>query len=369
MSFTILSPGTFESPSGKIIITDPCYYRDPADVHSAAIAKPGRWVVHVMKLNAGPWDGRCSALWIHHEDHPVDILDPAWEETAMGTAVDSGQAGFFDSAHFNDESAVTETIADPLTGENVWYDLCCDRTLKEPFAGIIPFGCVSSSGFGDGGYPAHAVYENGVAVALGLNFYLQKAIFIPQLSADETRLYDTIRHDRLEDFRALVNQEPQLPENRLFRDFALYHGKDAFLLEIAGRSAGTGFTTDFYHLVQSGNVELMRKLLPYVSEIEDPYDVLSWLPILADEDLALELSAELVKAGIDPNAQPESEWEEPLVFLLADMEKPRLLEFWVNNGLDIHTRNRKRKTVMEMENMDEVSRTILSHHFDPAKVK
>ena len=41
------------------------------------------------------------------------------------------------------------------TAEDVkeaWYTYCCNITLVRLQAGVLPYGVVSSSGFGDGGY-------------------------------------------------------------------------------------------------------------------------------------------------------------------------------------------------------------------------
>ena len=35
---------------------------------------------------------------------------------------------------------------------DLWYNHACDITLSEMSAGVMPYGVVSSSGFGDGSY-------------------------------------------------------------------------------------------------------------------------------------------------------------------------------------------------------------------------
>ena len=66
--------------------------------------------------------------------------------------MDSGQAGIFDASHYDDDSIFREKAACNYGTE--WYNHCCDITLSWPCAGVLPYGVVSSSGFGDGGYPA-----------------------------------------------------------------------------------------------------------------------------------------------------------------------------------------------------------------------
>ena len=52
-----------------------------------------------------------------------------------------------------------------------WYEMCCDKTLSNLGAGVIPGGVVSSSGFGDGGYSAcFATNDAGEIVSVEINF-------------------------------------------------------------------------------------------------------------------------------------------------------------------------------------------------------
>jgi hypothetical protein len=53
-----------------------------------------------------------------------------------------------------------------------FYEACCDKTLSDVGAGTIEFGCVSSSGYGDGGYTAYRIEENGETVAIMIDFGL-----------------------------------------------------------------------------------------------------------------------------------------------------------------------------------------------------
>lgn len=65
-----------------------------------------------------------------------------------------------------------------------WYDVNCANTLgvynqpgkyhkddiNERLGGVIPFGVVSQSGYGDGGYPCHVAKENGKIVGIKITF-------------------------------------------------------------------------------------------------------------------------------------------------------------------------------------------------------
>jgi hypothetical protein len=91
--------------------------------------------------------------------------------------VDSGQAGIFDVDHYKDDSVFGnkkpkfERSTLDESG-NKWYAFCCDATLYTKYtAGVIPYGAVSSSGFGDGGYPCiYWTDESGEIVKVAIGF-------------------------------------------------------------------------------------------------------------------------------------------------------------------------------------------------------
>jgi hypothetical protein len=79
-----------------------------------------------------------------------------------GIAVDSGQAGIFDEKYYKNDEVVkgVERFYDQIIcGDDLWYSICCDRTLSKNSYGVIPYGAVSSSGYGDGFYEAIAGYD------------------------------------------------------------------------------------------------------------------------------------------------------------------------------------------------------------------
>jgi hypothetical protein len=52
-----------------------------------------------------------------------------------------------------------------------WYEICCDKSLSNIGAGVINYGVVSSSGYGDGGYDTYAVYnQDGKVVGIKIIF-------------------------------------------------------------------------------------------------------------------------------------------------------------------------------------------------------
>jgi hypothetical protein len=150
--------GEFDVQSGKLRISDPCY---DADTWCAGEVEAvnGRWVASVARSDEGGWGERIARLMATHVDCPVPAGN-GWRLLSIDVGVDSGQAGVFDAAHYRDDSlAQQHPVAEPLVPEEPWYSLCCDRTLGSQGAGVIPFGAVASSGYGDGSYQAFGLHD------------------------------------------------------------------------------------------------------------------------------------------------------------------------------------------------------------------
>jgi hypothetical protein len=139
--------------SGKLRITDPCY--EP-DTWCAGLlnVKPGQYDCYQYKHNHiwEPFregdkysnDTRVGAIEIRHKSANKPVFNQRLDNSI---GVDSGQAGFFDQAYYDEMK----------TGdEETWYDRVCGVTYNpkdERRAGTIDNkGFVSSSGYGDGGY-------------------------------------------------------------------------------------------------------------------------------------------------------------------------------------------------------------------------
>lgn len=149
---TVVSLGEFQVVSGELIVSDPCYEPGTWCMGRLKNMRPGRWNAAASIADMGVWGERVSHLSVWHEDAPEsDALTVLEADFTVG--VDSGQAGFFDAAHYRDPSVIEPVPAQTWSdGESVWYDRCCELTLSPSQAGVLPFGAVSSSGFGDGGY-------------------------------------------------------------------------------------------------------------------------------------------------------------------------------------------------------------------------
>ena len=161
--------GTFENESGVLRVSDPCYDKDV-------------WCASTMNALNGTWkskivyqDGQVAAILCHHES--LDDIEPdshLWKfESTAG--VDSGQCGVFDDKYFRCDSQVyglTREHDKIICDDEPFYSFCCDRTLGEKQAGVLPYGAVSSSGYGDGSYKVVSVTNEDELVTAVLIDYL-----------------------------------------------------------------------------------------------------------------------------------------------------------------------------------------------------
>lgn len=152
--------GSFNS-SNCMIITDPCYNYDPGQIIEDMT--PGKWNAEILVSEEGSWGDRVAELRIVHEDHDVSDYDYDCV-SKFEVGVDSGQAGFFDS--FMYPRGTTGEYGDLYT----FYGKACEMTISEEKAGVFPFGVVSRTGFGDGGYSLWTVKQNGKVIAAKIVF-------------------------------------------------------------------------------------------------------------------------------------------------------------------------------------------------------
>ncbi len=153
--------GSFMIESGKIIICDPCY-DDALHMHIVTPALNGQWEAYVEKI-----DGRISKLYATLEGTSEIQL----KKHKKHAGVDSGQMGIYDARHFMNENSVEPPLQD--FGESSyarWYLMCCNRTLNDVGAGLIPHGVVSSSGWGDGRYPVRVSEHDGKVNHIEITF-------------------------------------------------------------------------------------------------------------------------------------------------------------------------------------------------------
>ena len=172
-----ISVGEFEVETGKVIVSDPCYERPEEMGHrlngELKNVKNGSWIANIIEI-----DGRVGYLICHHQKNPVFTPRASgWKKIRdFEVAVDSGQGGVFDSKYYKDDEVVKacnrKYKGDPINPEDKWYSICCDRTLSKDMAGVIPFGVVSSTGYGDGCYDASIKKDKNKIVGIMIDFGL-----------------------------------------------------------------------------------------------------------------------------------------------------------------------------------------------------
>ena len=163
--------GDFQIESGMVFVSDPCYELDTECAKLVENVKNGKWIAEIETKKV--WGERVSKLRCYHVSvKHGDRIE--WETVSADIGVDSGQAGVFDYDHFKKDSdaegLIRESKKEIICKDEPWYSMCCDRTLNESGAGVIPFGVVSSSGLGDGTYICEVAKEDDVVVAIQVNF-------------------------------------------------------------------------------------------------------------------------------------------------------------------------------------------------------
>jgi hypothetical protein len=188
---------TFNVTGGALRVTDPCYdmdtwcagtldkvrngtwethvgyHRDALDMSSSAeyrarlqadVDRHEGTPLHIVYLNqlqrydkeTAEYLGRVAYIHIvaqgfeRHFDHEAE-LDSTWKLADIHVGVDSGQAGFFDVVKYALSVADKNERGEGDSFES-FYDSVCNLTLDAKSFGTVQFGCVSSSGYGDGGY-------------------------------------------------------------------------------------------------------------------------------------------------------------------------------------------------------------------------
>lgn len=144
--------GEFEVVSGQLICSDPCYLKENISVDGCVLqnVKKGRWLATLL-LRTNENYAIVAGLRVMHEEASTPIYKNDTEIADNSVYVDSGQAGIFDAEHFRDNSVVDGETFKHNYGIP-WYNKCCDLTLSEQQGGVLPYGAVSASGYGDGSY-------------------------------------------------------------------------------------------------------------------------------------------------------------------------------------------------------------------------
>lgn len=176
--------GKFEQTGNKILVSDPGYDFD-SDKYSEKAwnlnvlinnVRKGTWHAWVAIDDDSERNGELIAL---HEDEfnngDPDFNGMDWKKREELVCVDSGQAGIYDVLQYKNDcntdgyKLIEEFENNDEKGEK-WYGMNCKITTSKNNAGIIPFGVVSSSGFGDGMYELYTCPTNGPICGIKIIF-------------------------------------------------------------------------------------------------------------------------------------------------------------------------------------------------------
>lgn len=161
----------FEVTSGKMVLSDPCYELDTWCQGIIDDVKNGSWGSRVELFDSGAWGVRNSMLISMNIDAMKSNPNLEKELISSGNllnfdgGVDSGQFGHFDFDNYRkDDNVIDESLAFnddfEINVGDKWYRACCYQTLEsDDNFGVVPFGAVSSSGFGDGSYDTYGVKD------------------------------------------------------------------------------------------------------------------------------------------------------------------------------------------------------------------
>jgi hypothetical protein len=145
--------GEFENKSGTMDITDPCYDQDIWCRRTLKNVLPGIYKCFYHKQKAGDWGERIWSCRVIHKD----CLDIITKNPTFGgrVGVDAGLCGFFDNK--------------PDYNDTEWHELC--GKIENTNYYVLPYGCFTSSGIGDGEYDYYLwKNEEGKVVAAELRF-------------------------------------------------------------------------------------------------------------------------------------------------------------------------------------------------------
>lgn len=163
-------------------VSDPCYTNDVWCKTQLTNVKAGDYAVRVEHSDEGGWGNRVAKLEVIHMDFGHLRHDEFNWRYHSEIGVDSGQAGIFcESSYRNDELAkdivtpqgswIGLPMIQPQDGD-VFYDKMCTFTINgEGQWGSYDSGVVTSSGFGDGGYPLDIIKnKEGEIVAMRVTY-------------------------------------------------------------------------------------------------------------------------------------------------------------------------------------------------------
>jgi len=156
--------GDFTMETSTMRVSDPCYTKDVWCSGTLENCAAGTWTANIKIGEYHTFGRRVALLVVRHKDCQRDLkfLRAVGLQCPKGfylmddlVGVDSGRAGFFDDKYYGTSAGTTEPrndFANKIEEAEYWFDACCDATLSDKRAGVLPYGAVSQSGMGDGEY-------------------------------------------------------------------------------------------------------------------------------------------------------------------------------------------------------------------------
>jgi hypothetical protein len=161
---------TFEIKSGKVVLSDPCYDFGTWCQGVIDNVKNGNWYAEADtqsfgQMNRSSRGHRIAKITAYHENFPTssENIQNEGELLDFDGGVDSGQFGYFDIESYRNDDSVQDLKYESDNSESIicedepFYSHCCNRTLGKEGWGVLPFGVVSSSGYGDGSYTTYGI--------------------------------------------------------------------------------------------------------------------------------------------------------------------------------------------------------------------
>lgn len=141
----------------EVMVSDPCYKIGTWCQGVIENVVPGTYHCNIEYYDDHYWGTRVSAIEVINESYNCNEID--YLEVKFEVGVDSGQAGIFDYAYYEEHHKRTNN------GDNLddkWYCVVCGLTyVNNKLTGntIDGLGFVSSSGYGDGSYYCYVAYD------------------------------------------------------------------------------------------------------------------------------------------------------------------------------------------------------------------
>lgn len=178
-NFKFTNIGSFQVTSGAVVVTDPCYEEDENSSNRIEVPN-GTYNAYVdvvgNEITRG-WGNRVANLIIMKSGYAPEtykahqVIDATFE-----VGVDSGQAGVFDASKVH------------LTNSED-YDSWCSLSSSKNHSGVMSYGAVSSSGYGDGGYRC-CILKNSSGVVEGI-----VVVFIEEETEEDSDDYEEFNEE------------------------------------------------------------------------------------------------------------------------------------------------------------------------------